>query len=220
MPEPVLVAVALAAALVAGSVPFSQLTARATAGTDLRRVGTGTVSGTGLWRVAGFGPLVVGGLLDVGKGVVGPLLAGNRPWLAAGTVALTVVGHNWSLFLKGAGGRGISPALGGLGVVAWPASVVLLAGLGLGRVVRQTGLGSFLAQVGLVPVAGLTAGWPGAAAGLGVVVPLWIKRATGDRLPPPGGWRRALPSRVLFDREPAPRDRVEPGESGSERTHE
>ena len=52
LPGPVVVL----AAYVLGSVPFSGILARLLEGIDLRTVGTGTVSGTGLFRVAGLGP--------------------------------------------------------------------------------------------------------------------------------------------------------------------
>lgn len=43
----------LVVAFAAGSIPFSNLAARRARGVDLRRVGTGTVSGSALYRVAG-----------------------------------------------------------------------------------------------------------------------------------------------------------------------
>jgi acyl phosphate:glycerol-3-phosphate acyltransferase len=96
----------------AGAVPWSQLLARRR-GVDLRSVEGGTVSGTALYRVAGFAPLALAGSLDVAKGAIGPAVATRaRPALAATTAAAAVAGHNWSVFLHGAGGRGISPAIG------------------------------------------------------------------------------------------------------------
>ena len=47
----------------AGSIPFSNIASRRTRGVDLREVGSGTVSGTALYRVAGFTPLAVAGVL-------------------------------------------------------------------------------------------------------------------------------------------------------------
>lgn len=106
---------AVAAGFCAGSVPFSNFGARWFAGVDLRSVGTGTVSGTGLYDVAGKGPLVVVGLLELAKGALGPVLAGREhPWAAALAGGAAVTGHNWSPLLGGAGGRGISPAMGAL----------------------------------------------------------------------------------------------------------
>src|SRR5919106_4525297 len=99
----------------AGSIPFSNLAARVRAGVDLRDVGGGTVSGTALHSVAGFGPLAVAGVCDIAKGAVGPALAGrDRPMLGAAAAGAAVAGHNWSPWLGGAGGRRISVAMGSL----------------------------------------------------------------------------------------------------------
>jgi glycerol-3-phosphate acyltransferase PlsY len=167
-------------------------------------VGNGTVSGTSLYHVAGFAPLALAGVLDVAKGAVGPLLAGrHRPLLAAVAGGAAVAGHNWSIFLGGAGGRGISPAMGALLAEAWPGTVVLAAGLAAGRLARHTGLGSLVADALLVPVLAGTRGRAGAMAGVAIVVPLVVKRVAGNDLPPaprrPGWWR----SRLLYDRDPA-----------------
>ena len=145
---------------VGGSVPFSNIAARFVSGVDLREFGGGTVSGTALYRVAGFWPLAVAGILDVTKGAVGPLLAGDRTAVAAVAGGLAVVGHNWSPFLRGAGGRGVAPALGALLVTAWPGAVLLLVGLLAGKFFRNTGMGGFVAELALTPVLAI---WGGAS---------------------------------------------------------
>lgn len=191
-------------AWLAGSIPFSNLAARARADVDLREVGTGTVSGTALFDVAGFGPLAAAGVCDVAKGAVGPALAGRaRPGLAAVALGAAVVGHNWSPWLRGAGGRGISPALGGLAVANWPGTVTLAVGLAAGRLAGATGLGSFLADLALVPVLARTRGRPGTLAGVAVVGPLLAKRLTGNRAPDRRD-ARAYAHRLVYDRDPAP----------------
>ncbi len=196
----------LGLAYLAGSVPFSNLAARVLRGVDLRTVGTGTVSGTGLYRVAGFGPLAVAGSLDVAKGAVGPLLAGrDRPALAALAGAAAVAGHDWSPFLGFAGGRGISPALGALAVNA-PAGVVVL-GLGLagGKLGRRTSVGCFLAYLALVPVLARVHGRRGALAGAAVLVPIVAKRLAGNAPPPRGPERRrVLWNRLVHDQDEVP----------------
>src|SRR5262245_35161989 len=161
----------LVIAFVAGSIPFSNLAARITRGVDLRTVGSGTVSGTSLFRVAGFPALAVAGILDVAKGALGPALAGgDRPTLAAFAGGLAVIGHNWSPFLRGAGGRGVAPALGALLVQAWPGAVLLLGGLVLGKVFRATGLGGFVAEALLTPALAVLDGASGALAGVAIAV--------------------------------------------------
>jgi acyl phosphate:glycerol-3-phosphate acyltransferase len=196
-------AAVVAVAGLAGSIPFSNLAARARAGVDLRDVGTGTVSGTALFDVAGFGPLAVAGLCDVFKGSVGPVLAGrDRPALAAVATGAGVAGHNWSPWLRGAGGRGISPALGALVIRDWPGTVTLAIGLAAGRLAKATGLGSFLADVALVPVLHRTKGRAGAMIGVAVVGPLLAKRLMGNRRPDRPGAGVYL-HRLVFDRDPA-----------------
>lgn len=189
----------LAIAFVAGAIPFSNVAARLCRGVDLRSVGTGTVSGTGLYKVAGFGPLVVAGLLDVGKGSLGPLLAGHeRPALAALAGGAAVIGHDWSPFLGGAGGRGISTAMGALLVTAWPGAALLLAGMTIGRLLDQAGLGSFVADMLMVPFLAATVGAMAAFAGASVVLPMLAKRIAGNA-PPSDDRRRVYARRLLFD---------------------
>jgi glycerol-3-phosphate acyltransferase PlsY len=190
-------------AFVVGAVPWSNVMAHRKAGVDLRSVGSGTVSGTGLFEVAGFAPLAIAGIADVLKGAVGPLLAGrDRPVLAAISGGLAVTGHNWSPFLRGSGGRGISPAIGALGVTAWPGAVLLLGGLAAGRIVRETALGSFVADAALVPVLFATHGRRGAISAICVATPMLLKRAVGNR-PLERASSRGYRERILFDRDPA-----------------
>jgi len=194
-------------AFLVGSVPTSNLFARASRGVDLREVGTGTVSGTSLYRVAGFLPLAAAGILDIAKGALGPLLAGtDRPVLAAFAGGAAVVGHNWSPFLKGAGGRGLAPAIGALLVNAWPGAVLLLVGMTVGRAVHQTGLGALCSELGLVPLLAFTDGRDGALAGAAIAVPMLVKRVLGNARPAVASGpslRRAYLHRFWFDHDPA-----------------
>lgn len=194
--------VVVALSYLVGSIPFSGIVARLVRGVDLRRVGTGTVSGTGLYRVAGLGPLIVGGLLDVAKGAMGPTLARDHGWSTKTAAAAAVVcGHNWSVFLGGAGGRGISPALGAMSVMTPEGSALLLAGLALGKAVGATSLGAFGAYLGLVPLLTKTRGRRGTALAVSLVVPMLAKRVLGNRPPQAADTHRVLLNRLLFDQD-------------------
>ena len=187
-----------------GAIPFSNLLAQSVAGTDLREVGSGTVSGTALYRVAGFAPLAVGGIMDVAKAAPGVLAAGSAPVVSALAAGAAVAGHNWSPFLRGAGGRGVSPAMGALAVVYWPGAVLLLAGLAAGRVIRQTALVSFGAMVALPLLALAWGGRDAALAGALVVAPMLLKRLTANNAMPAAGRRgRVLLRRLLCDNDGA-----------------
>jgi len=192
----------LGAAYLAGAIPFSNIAARRTRGVDLREVGTGTVSGTSLYKVAGFVPLAVAGVFEVAKGAVGPVLAGDRPLLGALAGGVAVIGHDWSPFLRGAGGRGVAPTLGALLVNAWPGAVLVLVCMLLGWATKQTGLGTFVGMVALVPVLGALYGGSGAIAGVAVAVPMFVKRIVGNSRPIESRAPTYM-TRLVFDRDAA-----------------
>ena len=161
------------------------------------------MSGTGLYRVAGLGPLLVGGILDVAKGTVGPALAGPvRPGLAAAAGAAAVTGHNWSPFLRGAGGRGISPAMGSLLVNGWPGSIHLLIALAVGKLSKATSLGAFAGFITLPMVMARARGGRGLVAALALLGPMFVKRVTGNTpLPRDESRTRLAATRLLFDQD-------------------
>jgi acyl phosphate:glycerol-3-phosphate acyltransferase len=185
-----------------GAIPFSYVAGRRARGVDLRRVGTGTVSGSSLYRVAGFWPMAAAGVLDVAKGAAGPglAMAAGHPALAAVAGGVAVAGHNWSPFLRGAGGRGISPALGALLVVAWPGTVLLLVGMIVGKAFGETAVGALGAELALTPVLAVTHGAVGALAGIAITIPMVVKRVVGNGpAQPPRG--RTYRNRILYDRD-------------------
>ena len=196
----------LTVGFLAGAVPSSNLFAMRTRGVDLRRIGTGTVSGTALYDVSGFGPLAVAGILDIAKGSVGVLLAGrgDHPLLAAAAGGMAVAGHNWSPFLRGHGGRGISPAIGACLAWQWVGAVVLLGGMTAGRLVHHTGAGGFAADVVLVPVLAALGGTEAAWMGVAVLVPMLAKRLLGNA-PPDEPSLATYARRLVFDNDGSPR---------------
>lgn len=190
----------LGAAWLAGTVPVAQLAARAWSGADLRRTGSGTVSGSALFAVAGFGPLALAGCAELGKGALGPLLAGReRPLLGACAAAGAVVGHDWSPWLGLSGGRGVSLVLGAGLVLTPPGAAGVLGGLVAGRLVRQSGLGTFLGLCALPLVARRPRG-PGALAGAVLVTPVLAKRVLGNDMRLPRS-PQVLVGRLVGDRD-------------------
>jgi len=187
VPNPLPAPLVLALAYLAGSVPVANLAARATGGPDLRRVGDGTVSGTALYAVSGFPVLALAGVCELAKGAAGPLLAGRgRPLLGAAAAATAGAAHNWSPWLAGKGGRGVSLLLGATLVLAPEAALALAAGLGGGRLAGETGAGTALASLALPPLLARRLGGGGALAGAVLLLPLFAKRLVGNdnRLPP------------------------------------
>jgi acyl phosphate:glycerol-3-phosphate acyltransferase len=97
-----------------GSVPLSYLVGRSR-GIDLRKQGTGQVGGGNLWRMTSRKLGLLVGFFDFLKGIIMVWIS-RLSGLDAGqqlTVGLAViVGHNWPVFLRFHGGRGISTLLG------------------------------------------------------------------------------------------------------------
>ncbi len=198
-------------AYLVGAAPFTNVAARFLRGVDLRDVEQGTVSGTALYEVTGFGPLALVGCLELAKGAVGPMLAGrDRPLLAAAAGGAGVVGHDWSPLLGFAGGRGVSVSLGGLLPIAPEGTAVLSAGLIVGRLARETALGCFAAAVALPAILAWRRGWAGLAAGLSYSLPMLCKRLTGNRAPSRDSSPRVYLYRLLFDRDTRVPDQAAP----------
>src|SRR3984893_16223526 len=146
-------------------------------GIDLREGDSGTVSPSNLYRAVGLRPALIAGVFEVAKGAPGPALigVGRHPWIAALAGALAVCGHNWSPFLKGAGGRGLSTATGALLVVAWPAAAVMVAGVLVGCLTKKVFPAMSVALLALLPVAAVAGGIKEMGDTAIVVMPIGLK---------------------------------------------
>lgn len=103
-----------------GSVPTGELIARVK-GIDLRRVGSGNIGTTNVLRAAGRLPAVMTLLGDVMKGSVSVLAAfhfGDGPVLAGVVGLASILGHDFSIFLRFRGGKGVATSLGVLLIYA------------------------------------------------------------------------------------------------------
>jgi glycerol-3-phosphate acyltransferase PlsY len=110
-----------------GSIPFGLLLARALFKQDLRKMGSGNIGATNVLRNFGAPAFIAVTTLDLGKGVVS-VLVGRLLGLNASLVLIaglaTIIGHNWSIYLKFKGGKGIATS-GGVIVAAYPWQVSL-----------------------------------------------------------------------------------------------
>jgi acyl phosphate:glycerol-3-phosphate acyltransferase len=141
----------LLGAYVLGSIPFAQVLALVK-GVDLRKVGTGNAGAGNLTRNVGVPWGLAAGVLDGLKGLLPVWLllrAGLGPG-AAGLVGLAaVVGHNWSIFMRGRAGRGLATAFG-LIVALHPPLAIWTTGWALAGWRIGGGLAGFLGW-GMLP---------------------------------------------------------------------
>lgn len=120
-----------------GSVPTAFLIVRRQSGVDIRSAGSGNVGGYNAATVTGStGTGVIVGLLDGLKGLVTALgawaVAPGDPLIQYAAVTGAIIGHNYPVWLRFKGGRGLATAAGalfGIGVLytaAWTLSWVAL----------------------------------------------------------------------------------------------
>jgi glycerol-3-phosphate acyltransferase PlsY len=103
-----------AAAYVVGSIPFGVVVARLH-DVDLRQIGSGNIGATNVARALGKRWAIAVLAADAAKGFV-PVWLGRRLGLPPGVVALAgllaIVGHMFTIYLRGRGGKGVATSLG------------------------------------------------------------------------------------------------------------
>ncbi len=118
-----------------GAIPFGLLMGRLTRGIDIRAYGSHRTGATNALRTLGAGPAALVFILDIGKGVAAVLIArfllpadsaSLTEWAAAAAGFAAIVGHNWSVFIRFTGGRGVSTSTGALGAMA-PWALLVMA---------------------------------------------------------------------------------------------
>ena len=159
------IAVALLGYLL-GSIPFGVLVGKRSARVDVRQIGSGKAGATNVLRVAGKKAAALVAILDLSKGLLAVVFAGlifseeyllvdgsGLWWLSRSAQVVAALaamaGHNFPIFLKFKGGRGVATFFGGLLALCPAAALfggeVLILGAGLTRYVS---LGSIAGVVG------------------------------------------------------------------------
>jgi glycerol-3-phosphate acyltransferase PlsY len=112
-----------------GAIPFGVIVAKRH-GVDIRKQGSGNIGATNVTRVMGLGPGLLVLVLDALKGVAAVMLAtklsGFDPIIAMAGFA-AILGHCFSPFLGGKGGKGVATALGVFVIVAPALAIVAVA---------------------------------------------------------------------------------------------
>ncbi|MFQ5925709.1 MAG: glycerol-3-phosphate acyltransferase [Dehalococcoidia bacterium] len=188
-----------------GSVPTAYIAGRTLKGIDVRGYGSGSVSGSNVWQSVSHWAILPVGIADISKGVIPVLIAQVLGFALAaqGIVGLAAIaGHNWSIFLRFSGGRGIATMMGVLAILAPWELLVFIGVFLLGIALFNVPVGAFIAAVAL-PLAGLGFGepLPLTLSLLAMTLLLIAKRLTANRGALIGDWRRVLVYRLLLDRD-------------------
>jgi glycerol-3-phosphate acyltransferase PlsY len=146
-----------------GAIPIGFLLVRVTKGIDLRKIGSGRTGGTNSFRAGGVAVGILTSVLDVLKAacavwLVRALFGGQLPpewlpWAEVTSGIMSVVGHNWSVFLGWKGGAGTAPNVGWAGAEWFPiVPLAILVVLGVLLTIGMASLAS-LAMSAAIPIA-------------------------------------------------------------------
>ncbi len=138
-----------------GAIPTGLIVVRILTGDDIRRHGSGNIGTVNVLRVAGAGTAIVVLAVDILKGLLPVLLAvrmGSSSWTVVLGGLAAIAGHNWSVFLRFQGGKGIATSFGVLFGLSWPAAAVAaVVWVVTVAITRYSSLGSLLGVVS-VPI--------------------------------------------------------------------
>ena len=143
-----------------GAIPFGLIISKYFKGIDVRKHGSGNIGFANVLRIVGYKAGAATLVADISKGVIAVLLAGviiGEQHSSAGSLTidltimqvvaatLAVIGHNWSIYLKFHGGRGVDTALGGLIAMSpWIGLACLAIGVLVMAIVKYVSVGSMI----------------------------------------------------------------------------
>ena len=142
----------LLGAYLLGSVPTAYLIARWRRGIDIRKYGSGNVGAANVSAVVSKRWSIPVTVFDIGKGALTVWAAQLLGLGAAQQVTVgifTVIGHNWPIFIRFKGGRGVFTTLGVITMLSPKLGLIALAMSYALAPLRQLALGVSLTLVSL-----------------------------------------------------------------------
>ncbi len=149
-----------------GAIPFALIISKRMAGIDISQRGSGNIGGTNVYRVLGIKAGAIVAVLDLAKAILAVIMARyiigsdmlvieglqiNWQWGQVLAAFMVMVGHNWSIYIKFRGGKGVATYFGSW-FAMWPAAA-LVGGIILILTVlvsRYMSLGSMVAAFGIL----------------------------------------------------------------------
>ncbi len=135
-----------------GSVPAAYLIAKWRRGIDIRQYGSGNVGAANVVAVVSKRWSIPVTVFDIGKGAltvwVAQLLGLGAAQQVTGGI-VTIIGHNWPIFLRFRGGRGVFTSLGVITMLSSKLGLIVLVMSYALAPLRQLSLGVFVSLVSL-----------------------------------------------------------------------
>ena len=141
-----------------GSLSPSVFLGKAVKGIDLREHGSGNAGTTNAFRVLGKRLGITVLFLDILKGVLPVVLARylSNPTVTVLVAFAAVLGHNFSIFLRGTGGKGVATGAGAaIGMIPLPMACLVALFVALLLSTRIVSIASITCTIALPILAGL-----------------------------------------------------------------
>ena len=143
-----------------GSIPFGLITTPISGTGDIREIGSGNIGATNVLRTGNKSLAFLTLVLDSGKGAISLLLT---TYFFQAEIALisgftAVLGHNFPIWLKFKGGKGVATTFGVLLVAAWPIGLGVCATWVLIAIAFRYSSLSALIAIGTAPIYSWLAG--------------------------------------------------------------
>lgn len=190
-----------------GSVPLAYLVAKWSRGIDIRQYGSGHTGAGNLRRTISMKAAVPIGIYDFFKGILMVCIA---RWVGLDITQQVVIGlaaiigHNWPIFLRFNGGRGVATSIGVAFILMPWGIAVFVAMITLSLLTKSTPLPILLALAALPPTAwGLGQPIEVTLGLLAIFLLIVIRRLTPRRaaISASLSQRELLINRLLFDRD-------------------
>ena len=118
-----------------GSIPFGLILTKMAGYGDIRKIGSGNIGATNVLRTGNKKLALLTVLCDASKAGVAALIAcglygcenPNASMVSLVAGAFGVIGHNFPVWLKFKGGKGVASTLGFLLATCWPVALIALA---------------------------------------------------------------------------------------------
>jgi glycerol-3-phosphate acyltransferase PlsY len=152
--------VLIVCAYLLGSLPFGFVIGKMK-GVDIRKYGSGNIGTSNVARILGKKAAIATLLGDGLKGLIPVLLARilglDEVWIVAVGLA-AIVGHNWSIYLKFKGGKGVTTTYGAYLGIAWlPGLLTIASWLIVTKITKKSSLAALSSSV-LGPIFALVLG--------------------------------------------------------------
>jgi glycerol-3-phosphate acyltransferase PlsY len=138
-----------------GAIPFALIISKKLAGVDISEHGSGNIGSTNVYRVLGRKAGVIAVVLDLAKAFIAVMTAkyiigdsvlmlADTPmtwqWGQALAALMVMVGHNWSVYIKFRGGKGVATYFGRFAGVILLLTILRSRYMSLGSLLSATGV--------------------------------------------------------------------------------